>query len=516
MKLKKERVSDKITIADIESWDNDIITIKAPTGAGKSYFVKNTLYKFAKANNKKILFLIHRTNCVNQFQMEIELAGKTDVIDIKTYQGLEVLRHKYKKNFDFSEYQYIVCDEFHYFMGDASFSKTTDISLNMILSQKRITRIFMSATGDDMKAYISNVKKIPTLDYELEIKYDFIKSLTFYNKDESLDKFIEEAIEKNHKGIFFIQSAKKAYELYFKYKEHCLFNCSKSNGNYYKHVDPNKINDMLKNEKFEELILITTTCLDAGVNIIDDNVKHIVVDVEDIGSLIQCIGRKRIQSEDDKLYLYIRTVTNKQLGGKMTQLKNKIKMADYLRTHTVKEYIQEFSRTLDFSNIVYDDTVSENDKGTKKINELMYFKCKFDLAEISIMIDTYKKFGYCKLLAKEFGFYDKETGRYDYRLIDEDYKNNELERFLEKFKGKTIWKKEQEEIINNVGLKDKRGRLQRSHTQLNTYFDSNNLQFKINPKQDKRKILKNGKKNRNFDKTYWIISKITNKIPSNA
>ncbi len=122
----KERVSDKITIADIESWNNDIITIKAPTGAGKSYFVKYTLYNFAKSNNKKILFLIHRTNCVNQFQMEIEQAKKTDVIDIKTYQKLEILNQTYKTYFDFSEYQYIVCDEFHYFMGDAAFSKTTD------------------------------------------------------------------------------------------------------------------------------------------------------------------------------------------------------------------------------------------------------------------------------------------------------------------------------------------------------------------------------------------------------
>ncbi len=179
----------------------------------------------------------------------------------------------------------------------------------MILSKNKATRIFMSATGDDMKTYINNVKKIPTIDYELEIKFDFIKSFTFFNKDESMEKFIEEAVSKNDKVIFFIQSAKKAYELYSKYKEHCLFNCSKSNGRHYKYVDQDKIDSMLKNEKFEELILITTTCLDAGVNIIDRNVKHIVIDVEDIGSLIQCIGRKRIQSEEDKLYLYIKTVT---------------------------------------------------------------------------------------------------------------------------------------------------------------------------------------------------------------
>ena len=48
-----------------------------------------------------------------------------------------------------------------------------------------------------------------------------------------------------------------------------MFNCSKNNSDYYKYVDKEKIKNMLTNEKFEDLILITTTCMDAGVNLID-------------------------------------------------------------------------------------------------------------------------------------------------------------------------------------------------------------------------------------------------------
>jgi len=309
--------------------------------------------------------LIHRTNCIDQFKKEINTHGKTDTINIKTYQYLESL-NKNKKTFKFDEYQYIVCDEFHYFLSDAAFNKTTDISLNTILAQTDITRIFMSATGNYMKNYINNVKNLQTIDYELPIKYDFIKSLTFFNKDETIERFIEEAINKNHKSIFFIRSAEAAYKLYEKYRDNCLFNCSKSNSKYFKHVDQEKINSMLASEKFEDLILITTTCLDAGVNIIDPDVKHIVISVEDIGSLLQCLGRRRILNKDDKINLYIKTINNQQLGGKETQLKKKIGMADYLRTHTVKEYIEKYPRTNDYSNIVYDDTVAEDDKGTKK------------------------------------------------------------------------------------------------------------------------------------------------------
>jgi hypothetical protein len=480
------KVSEKITIRDIKQWNNNIITIKAGCGAGKSYFIKNVLYQLAKDNNKKILYLIHRKNCIDQFKTEIIADGKEEVIHIKSYQTIETLRNKRNQIFDFSQYQYIVCDEFHYFMSDATFNINTDISLDIILAQTQCCRIFMSATGDYIKNYINNIKKLDSINYELPISYNFINKLTFFNKDESMEKFIEEAIQKNDKGIFFIQSAQKAYNLYKKYKDYCLFNCSTANGKYYKHVDKDKINQMLTNQKFDELILITTTCFDAGANIIDENLKHIVVDVEDIGSLIQCLGRKRIQNKDDKIYLYIKTITNQQLGGKETQLKKKLQMADYFKEHTVKEYIEKYYKKYDKSLMVYDISVDETNKGTKKLNELMYFKCKMDIADIEI-IKTYGKFGYCKYLAYLFGFEH-------YRLIEEDYMIDSLEMYLEQLIGKKLFKDEQKELIDKINLRVD-GRQQKSYSKLNDGLKMINLNYVIVPK-------------RNSDSRYWIIEKM--------
>lgn len=466
-----------ITIDEIKKWKStDVVTISAGTGMGKSYFIKNILYALAKKDNKKILMFIHRKNCVDQFTKEIEKDRKIDTITIKTYQYLENL-YKNKQTFNFNEYEYIVCDEFHYFLSDASYNITTDISLNTILEQTNITRIFMSATGNYMKEYINDLKKIHTINYKLPIKYEFIKSLTFFNKPKTLEKFIEEAINNNNKAIFFIQSAKQAYNLYKKYENYCLFNCSKSNIKYYKYVDKEKINKMLEDEKFNELILITTTCLDAGVNIIDNNVKHIIISVEDIGSLLQCLGRKRIQNKNDKINIYIKTITNQQLGGKETQLKNKIKMANYLREHNVKEYIKKYPRKNDISNIVYDDIVNEDNKSTKKINELMYFKCKLDIKEIDA-IKKYGEFGYCKYLANLFGYIDS-NGYYKYRLIEEDWKQENLEKYLDSIVGKKLFKSEKEELINMIDLRDKRNRQQKSIEQFNSYFKANNLKYLI-------------------------------------
>ncbi|AFM40997.1 DNA/RNA helicase, superfamily II [Desulfosporosinus acidiphilus SJ4] len=470
------RVSDVVTIKKVKSWmPGDVITIKAGTGVGKSYFIKNNLYALAKKEGSKILLLVNRINCKDQFVDEIGKAKKTDIIDIKTYQYIEN-KEANKNYFDFSEYDYIVCDEFHYFMSDAAFNINTDLSLNAILAQTFPVKIFMSATGDYMKNYITGVRKIETIDYEVPITYDFIKSLTFFNKDETLEAFIEEAIAKNHKAIFFIQSATKAYDLYKKYKKHCLFNCGKSD-KHYKYVDKEKIKEMLKKERFEDQILITTTCMDTGVNINDIDLYHIVCDVKDIGVLVQCIGRKRLENKDDKIYLYVKTINNQSLGGMETQLKRKVNMADYLREHTVKEYLEEYKRQYDTSNIVYNDTVKEDNKSTLKVNELMFFKVKTDLAELSFM-KTYGDFGYCKYLASKFGFRD-DNGYYNYRTIEEDYQKDKIVNFMAKVVGKKLTKEEQNELIDIVDLRDSRNRQQKSIGQLNEYFKANNIKYFI-------------------------------------
>jgi hypothetical protein len=286
----------------------------------------------------------------------------------------------------------------------------------------------MSATGDYVHKYLNNHIKLNTIDYVLEPNYSHIKQLTFYNKDTTLDVFIQSAIQSKEKSIFFIESAKKAYEFYSKYKEYCLFNCSKSNKDYYKFVDENKINQMLKNEKFNELVLITTTCLDAGVNINDTQLKHIVCDVKEIGTIIQCAGRKRLNKDDNELYLYVKSITNQQLGGRETQIRKRIEMAKYLKDHTPAEYVNKYKRELDYSHIVYDE-VNEDGTITKKVNLMMYFKSIVDIAEISIM-KTYGKYGFCKALSRKLGFYSEEEG-YEYRLIEEQLENNNLVSYLD-------------------------------------------------------------------------------------
>lgn len=497
-----KRVSEVITIGDIKSWKHgDVITITAGTGAGKSYFIKNILYKFAKEKGKKILMLIHRINCVEQFKIEINKDGKQDIIHIDTYQ-----KHEWKElnklSTDLSEYEYIVCDEFHYFMSDASFNYTTDISLNLILKQTNAIKIFMSATGDSVKRYISGKKKIDTIDYNLPISYNHIKAVSFFNKDNTIEELIKECIEKgDQKAIFFIESAEKAYNLYKKYKKYALFNCGKSD-KHYKYVDRDKIDSMLKNERFEELFLITTTCMDAGVNIIDLDLKHIIADVKDIGVLIQCIGRKRIQGDDDYLNVYIKNITNNQLGGMKTQLQKKIEFAKYLYKNSDIDFVKEFPRKQDYSNIIYDVII--DGKLKKVVNELMYFKNLEDITIYDHMIEMKNsKYGYAKCLTEKFGFKWNSI-----RVLEEKSSKCNLEEHLDKIGGKKLFKEEQEElaIITNV---KRNGKLRKSRESINSSFREDNVLYRIESNVDWDRKLPTGEKNKNYGKTYWIVYKLT-------
>lgn len=462
---KIKYITDLINPSIIKSWHGgDVIVISAPCGKGKSYFIKNPLYEFAVKNGKKILMLLHRTNCIAQFQEEINEAGKADIIDIYSYQKIEKTL-LFNKSLDWTPYQFIVSDEFHYFLDDAAFNVTTDISLNEIMKQTNTIRIFTSATGENVQEYIQELYNIKPVKYDLKSDYSFIEHLTFFNKHDTLDEFLKESIKKEQKSIFFIQSAKLAFVLYKKYSEHCLFCCSQNN-QYYKYVDKEQINSMLQNQRFDKLILISTCCLDAGVNIIDKELHHIVIDVKDTHSLIQCLGRKRIQDENDYVNLYVKAINNKALGGLETNIRHQLEMADYLKNHSTEELIDKYPREYDKSRIIYDLKTSNG--VIKKINPLMYQKKNNDLEQIQVMKEL-GEFGYCKYLSNYFGI-EK------YRLINEDYS---IKKYLDEHIGQVMYQvKDRKELIAILNVRSN-GKLIKNRGALNGTLEDLKLNYYI-------------------------------------
>lgn len=498
----KKRITDLITIDMVRAWNNNIYTITAGTGAGKSYFIKNIVYLVAEEKFERILFLVHRINCKNQFLDEIKKDKKTDTITIKTYQYLEQINDidNYLKQFD-----YIVSDEFHYWISDAAFNPKTEISFNAILNANHAKRIFMSATSNNISRFINGYKKIKTIDYKLDIEYNF-NDISFFHNDKTIEKLIQTFIKNKQKAIFFIQSAEKAYNLYNKYKEYCIFNCSKSNDEYYQYVNGTKIETILNNEGFKqengikETILITTTCLDAGVNIIDIDLHYIVCDVKDCDTLIQCIGRKRIQNNEDYLNVYVKNISNQQLGGLITKTRKKVEQARYLKNHTIKEYLQEYKRQSDINNIIYNDILEDNNC-TLKVNELMYIKNLMDIFQFEVILNK-GKLGYCEFIKellklKSYKFIDaKDNNSSDEELIDflNYYVDNDIV---------MLTRDDRKELIEKVNVKSD-GKILKSIDSLNSALKERKINFMVVALNKITKTI-NGKK-KQF-KTPWKIIK---------
>ena len=516
--MGKVRLTDVVKREDILRWKpGDNVLLAAPMGAGKSYLCKNVLYDIAKSVNGKILMLIHRSNCVEQFKYEIEADGKSDVIHVITYQSLEYSKLHNTNKISLSDYMFVVSDEFHYFFNDSSFNNKTAISFNMIMGNTSAIHVFMSATGDHMarymKKYIKDNGLEDAIEYEIPFDFSFIKQLTFFHKDSTMEEFLKEGIQSGAKGIFFIQSAEKAYKLYSKYRKQCVFNCSSNNSKYYGFVDEEKIKNILINQKFEEQFLITTSCFDAGINIIDIDVKHIVIDIVDIGSLIQCMGRKRIQNDDDKVNIYIKIINNQKLAGLKRSMEQKIEMADYYMDtgYSVSKLIEKYPMQNDINNILYDELLYDENGNvipnsyTKKINEPMYFKKKEDIADYSIMLQKFGKFGYCKYLALMFGFYDSDTGRCTYRMINEEY---DLESYLEKMVNDDVVMlqlRDRSELINKINAKQD-GKLLKSANTLNSVLEEREINYRIKTFATTRyPIDDNGIKKKKKYKNAWKI-----------
>lgn len=490
------RISELITVEKINKWKlGAIITIDAQTGKGKSYFVKNILYAIAKRDKKKILFLVHRKTVDEQFVKELKRDKKLDVIEVRTYQHIDS-KYRAHQKFDFSDYQYIICDEFHYHTSDSAFNEFTDLSLNAILKEKDKTRIFMSATGRDVTQYINNHMKLESINYQIPHDYSHIKKLEFYKRKESVHDYITSIIASDKKGLVFVRSAKEAYDLHLMYKEYSMFLCGESN-KLYKHVDKNKVDSMLENERFEDKLLITTLTLEAGVNLRMADLTEIVCDVGyDVGILLQAFGRKRIEMKTDYINLYIKAVTNNRLGGIKSQLiiENQIAMNFCLTTDT--EFAKANYRKK-LSPMIYDEPTKNGIE--KRLNMVRWFKVQKDLELIEKMLELKNNnLGYCLYVSKLLGI--------PYTIKEEGEVLSELEIYLESLVGKMLFADERWDLIKKIGLKDKNSKLQKGLKTINSYLNENNINYQITSHVDKRRKLSNGDINDNRDKTYWTIN----------
>lgn len=303
------RLTEIITEEEIKKWkQGNKVLISAQTGTGKSEIIKTNLYNICKKEGKRILLFTNRTALKSQ--TENDLLSKTDIISVHNYQEFEAkIIIDSKTIYDlFKNYDYIVYDEAHYIFSDSSFNRNTDELMKPLvetdLFEDKIL-LFMTATPFIINQFYRDFDF--TYDYPKDFSY--IKNIYYYNKLETL-KIIIDNVPINEKIIYFGAKAIPTWELSNEFINADFF-CSENN-HMYKYCNKQIRKEISINSKFNCRILFTTKVLDNGINIIDDKLKHIIIDMSDPISFMQCLGRRRviIGLDDDYINLYFRNYHN--------------------------------------------------------------------------------------------------------------------------------------------------------------------------------------------------------------
>lgn len=343
----------------------DIYIMQAPTGHGKTSFFINQFYSACKAKGYKILFLLPRSAPTAQTIKNTK--NKTDVITVKTYQSIT---HQYitegKCDLD---YDYIICDECHFFVTDSLINTGIDICFDLI-QQSRAFKIYMSATPEPFTELIFNYLPNPNT-YEIQIPPEntVISDINFfstYQTKTTKEILIDIMHNAKHKAIIFCNSAAMAKEIYVmeQFRDNSLFICSEHNETYSQYIDTELRDKMIATHKFDCKYLICTSALDVGFSIEDEEVKDIICTFppENWTNIMQSIGRKRQVNPQDKATLHIRNYSQNQIDDAIDRNTKKFECYNFYQQMGELEYLKAYrKRYYDKNNImVFDYRLDDN------------------------------------------------------------------------------------------------------------------------------------------------------------
>ena len=343
----------------IKTWTHyNAVFICAQPGRGKTTFIKEEIIPAAIEKGKNVLLLSSRlANSVQQKRLiaqklglqttleglsEIGLQRHTDFrsVRIMTYQSVQGFLNDPNAKEWIRNCAYLVCDECHFFAVDALFNFFAGSVLrNLVCKFSHAVRIYMTATPYDVQRCIAAAERdeysaiqdfarnerIPTCDRYIEF-YNFPVDYSAYCVD-----FIHEyedvipKIEENPdaKWLIFCENKQKGMLLKNRLCETYKI-CAA-----YLDADSKESEEwerLCREERFDEQVMLCTTVLDCGVNIHDKKLRHIVLAADNQTTFIQCIGRKRLDS-NETLQVHVLEMNSKTLAGRRASITRKLNLA---------------------------------------------------------------------------------------------------------------------------------------------------------------------------------------------
>lgn len=319
---------------EIAYWNYlDPVFIDAGTGKGKSTFDIEVLIQRAQRLGKNVVILTNRSalnlqqklavvRCVEP-ELEEQLTAKgirdRDIFGntaVLVYQALPRFVNDPSNRAWLENVFYLVADECHYFCADAGFNRNCEYHLKLITKHfTHAIRIYQTATSWDVLYVLAEAEKsIPYLRerflavagyfgmgherrfhrYYWEENFDHV-DLHFTG---GLDEITQIICQKpREKFLVFVDSKERGREFARELGNRAIYLDADSKGS-------KEMEKLLKDNAFEEQVLVTTKVLDCGVNIWDNRLRNVVVMTDDRTSMIQMLGRKRCKP-GERVNLYV-------------------------------------------------------------------------------------------------------------------------------------------------------------------------------------------------------------------
>jgi hypothetical protein len=246
------------------------------------------------------------------------------------------------------------------------------------------------------------------------------------------------------------------------------------------------LKDIANNNKFDCHLLCCTKVLDNGINLIDPDLKHIIIDMLDPTEFLQCLGRKRI-APSEKIIVYVKDFSGGIIYPQITSIQTKLKVIDELIEVGADEFQIRYKKK-DFDNVIQNDF---------SINQAKLFHYYQFRNYLQWMLNDKDKTGYQKEICykMQYPFVKIHDAEIEFERITLD---QELEKLLniplvdnniEKFK--TLF-------FNRKFNPKKTNYRKRGIRSINAILEEDNSKFRIISDQSRAKETRG--------KTYWMVT----------
>lgn len=297
--------------------------------------------------------------------------------------------------FEAKEYAFVVCDECHYFIADSVFTTDSAPLVNLPKVFAQSVRIYASATMSPVRNVILKMEQVVDLaenfpHWEIWPRFRYAKNdmiSQMYSNSTGLPKYAaffevtgaepdysylhpriladgqalwDDVIEQHgthrlHKAVVFVDSKKQGTDYKNKLNQHgisaaFIFSEASSGAYSMDELDKKVLEEIKAKSRFESVsVLIATSILDNGTNLIDKEITHLYISGTEYMAAVQQAGRVRMYDEGQTLELVIPRRAKSYFSSRISQWTRQENLLDkWLDADTKARESMSFNGELDF------------------------------------------------------------------------------------------------------------------------------------------------------------------------